>query len=92
MRARQTEVGHRAGGAVLLRITSWVGIVTAGSMGEPHSRLNTIMLSAALTPKGTASNGISIPDEPQWHNFVDAWNGANITTVVKPPSRVSFCR
>ena len=41
------------------------------------------MLSAALAPQGTVPNGISIPTDPQWHNFVDAWNVANITTLVK---------
>jgi raffinose/stachyose/melibiose transport system permease protein len=41
------------------------------------------MLSAALAPQGTVPNGISIPTNPQWHNFVDAWNVANITTLVK---------
>src|SRR6478735_650584 len=41
------------------------------------------MLSAALAPQGTIPVGISIPTDPQWHNFVDAWNVANITTLVK---------
>ena len=41
------------------------------------------MLSAALAQQGTVPNGISIPTDPQWHNFVDAWNVANITTLVK---------
>jgi raffinose/stachyose/melibiose transport system permease protein len=40
------------------------------------------MFSAALQPQGTAPAGISIPTHPQWHNFVDAWNVANITTLV----------
>jgi raffinose/stachyose/melibiose transport system permease protein len=41
------------------------------------------MLSAALQPQGTAPAGISFPSNPQWHNFVDAWNIANITTLLK---------
>lgn len=41
------------------------------------------MLSAALAPQGTVPAGISFPTDPQWHNFVDAWNVANITTLVK---------
>ncbi len=41
------------------------------------------MLSAALAPEGTVPVGISFPTHPQWHNFVDAWNIANITTLVK---------
>ena len=41
------------------------------------------MFSAALQPQGTAPAGISFPTHPQWHNFVDAWNVANITTLVQ---------
>lgn len=41
------------------------------------------MLSAALQPQGSAPAGISFPSSPQWHNFVDAWNVANITTLLK---------
>lgn len=41
------------------------------------------MLSAALQPQGSAPSGFSIPGNPQWHNFVDAWNVANITTLLK---------
>ena len=40
------------------------------------------MLSAALAPQGTIPVGISFPTDPQWHNFVDAWNVANITTLL----------
>ncbi|WP_432505578.1 carbohydrate ABC transporter permease [Kineococcus arenarius] len=39
------------------------------------------MLSAALQPQGTVPSGLSWPSEPQWHNFADAWNVANITTL-----------
>ena len=41
------------------------------------------MFSAALQPQGSAPAGISFPTNPQWHNFVDAWNIANITTLVQ---------
>ncbi len=41
------------------------------------------MFSAALAPQGSVPQGISFPTHPQWHNFVDAWNIANITTLVK---------
>lgn len=41
------------------------------------------MLSAALQPQGTAPAGISIPVHPHWHNFVDAWNAANILTLLQ---------
>ncbi|WP_461164447.1 carbohydrate ABC transporter permease [Arthrobacter sp. R4-81] len=39
------------------------------------------MFTAALHPQGTAPAGISWPPDPQWHNFIDAWNVANITTL-----------
>ncbi|HET7397318.1 MAG TPA: carbohydrate ABC transporter permease [Intrasporangium sp.] len=41
------------------------------------------MFSAALQTQGTAPAGISFPTSPNWHNFVDAWNVANITTLVR---------
>lgn len=40
------------------------------------------MFTAALAPQGTIPQGISWPANPQWHNFVDAWNVANITTLL----------
>nr|WP_026555817.1 carbohydrate ABC transporter permease [Arthrobacter sp. 35W] len=40
------------------------------------------MLSAALQPQGTIPQGLSWPADPQWHNFIDAWNLANITTLL----------
>lgn len=40
------------------------------------------MLSAALAPQGTVPSGISWPSDPQWHNFVDAWNVAQITPLL----------
>lgn len=41
------------------------------------------MLSAALQPQGSSPAGISFPTDPQWHNFVDAWNVANVTVLLK---------
>jgi raffinose/stachyose/melibiose transport system permease protein len=41
------------------------------------------MLSAALQPQGTVPSGLSWPSHPHWHNFVDAWKVANITTLVR---------
>ncbi len=41
------------------------------------------MLSAALAPQGSAPSGISFPLHPHWHNFVDAWHVANITTLLR---------
>ena len=40
------------------------------------------MLTAALHPQGTVPVGIEWPADPQWHNFVDAWNVANITPLL----------
>ena len=40
------------------------------------------MLSAALAPQGTIPSGISWPSDPQWGNFVDAWNVAEITPLL----------
>ena len=36
------------------------------------------MLSTALQSAGTIPTGLSWPSEPQWHNFVDAFNIANL--------------
>ncbi|GAB3547861.1 carbohydrate ABC transporter permease [Arthrobacter tumbae] len=46
------------------------------------------MFSAALQPQGTVPVGISWPADPQWHNFVDAWNAANITTLLGSSSLI----
>ncbi|MDF9276220.1 carbohydrate ABC transporter permease [Arthrobacter sp. EH-1B-1] len=46
------------------------------------------MFSAALQPQGTVPGGISWPADPQWHNFVDAWNAANITTLLGSSSLI----
>lgn len=40
------------------------------------------MFSAALQPQGTLPVGISWPTDPQWHNFVDAWQVANVTPLL----------
>jgi raffinose/stachyose/melibiose transport system permease protein len=39
------------------------------------------MFSTALQPQGSVPVGLSWPADPQWHNFVDAWNVADITTL-----------
>jgi raffinose/stachyose/melibiose transport system permease protein len=41
------------------------------------------MLSTALQPQGTAPEGIGIPQHPQWHNFVAAWNAADFLPLMK---------
>lgn len=35
------------------------------------------MLTAALAPQNSTPPGLSWPEDPQWHNFVDAWTAAN---------------
>lgn len=41
------------------------------------------MFTAAVAPQGTFPTGLSWPDHPNWHNFVDAFRIANITTLLK---------
>jgi raffinose/stachyose/melibiose transport system permease protein len=40
------------------------------------------MLLTALQPQGTIPTGIAWPADPQWHNFVDAFNAANLATLL----------
>lgn len=40
------------------------------------------MLSAALQPQGSVPTGLSWPSDPQWHNFIDAWQVADITPLL----------
>jgi raffinose/stachyose/melibiose transport system permease protein len=41
------------------------------------------MLSAALAEQGTIPSGLAWPQDPQWHNFADAWTVANVTTLLQ---------
>jgi len=41
------------------------------------------LLSAALQPQGSVPTGLAWPNDPQWGNFVDAWNAANMLTLLK---------
>lgn len=41
------------------------------------------MLSAALQPRGTIPAGLSWPSNPQWGNFVDAFNVANMAALLR---------
>jgi len=40
------------------------------------------MLVTALHPRGSTPSGLSFPEHPQWHNFVDAWNTATMGTLL----------
>lgn len=64
-----------------LRDTPKTVLLTAAALFSVFPLLS--MFSAALQPQGSAPAGISFPTNPQWHNFVDAWNVANITTLVQ---------
>jgi raffinose/stachyose/melibiose transport system permease protein len=41
------------------------------------------MLSTALAPDGSVPHGLSWPRHPHWHNFVAAWNTANMLSLLK---------
>ncbi len=41
------------------------------------------MLSAALLPQNVIPTGLNFTLHPQWHNFVDAWSLANMSTLLK---------
>jgi raffinose/stachyose/melibiose transport system permease protein len=62
---------RRGPGAALIVIAGLYSIVPLLSM-----------FSAALAPQGTIPDGLSWPSDPHWHNFVDAWNVANVTTLL----------
>ncbi len=40
------------------------------------------LLSTALSPIGTVPQGLTWPSDPQWGNFVEAWNAANFLTLL----------
>lgn len=41
------------------------------------------MFSTALQPQGTIPTGIAWPTDPQWRNFVDAFNAANLGALLR---------
>lgn len=41
------------------------------------------MLSTALAPDGSDPHGLTWPRHPHWHNFVAAWNTANLLSLLK---------
>jgi len=63
---------QRAPGIALITVAGLYSIVPLISM-----------LTAALAPQGTFPSGLSWPSHPQWHNFVDAFQVANITTLLQ---------
>lgn len=66
------NVRRRVPGAVLITVAGLYSIVPIVSM-----------LSAALAKQGSIPSGLSFPKDPQWHNFVDAWTVANVTTLLQ---------
>jgi len=69
--ASSPAVRRRVPGAVLITVAGLYSIVPIVSM-----------LSAALAKQGSIPSGLSFPKDPHWHNFVDAWNVANVTTLL----------
>jgi raffinose/stachyose/melibiose transport system permease protein len=41
------------------------------------------MVTTALHQQGTSPSGLSFPAHPRWHNFVDAWNAADLLALLK---------
>jgi raffinose/stachyose/melibiose transport system permease protein len=41
------------------------------------------MITTALHQQGTSPSGLAWPAHPQWHNFVDAWNAADLLALLK---------
>ena len=41
------------------------------------------LLATALTKQGSLPPGLAWPTDPQWHNFVDAWNAANFLALLQ---------
>ena len=41
------------------------------------------MFTGALAPQGTTSPGLTWPRHPRWHNFLDAWNAANLAALFR---------
>jgi raffinose/stachyose/melibiose transport system permease protein len=48
------------------------------------------MFSAALAPSGTYPPGLQWPADPQWHNFVDAFNSANMGKLLVSSSLIAL--
>lgn len=41
------------------------------------------MITTALQRQGTSPAGLAFPAHPQWHNFVEAWNAADLLALLK---------
>jgi raffinose/stachyose/melibiose transport system permease protein len=41
------------------------------------------MIVTALQQQGTSPAGLAFPAHPHWHNFVDAWNAADLLALLK---------
>ena len=67
-----TTIRRRLPGAVLITVAGLYSIVPLISM-----------FTAALAPRGTFPTGLTWPSHPHWHNFVDAFQVANITTLLE---------
>lgn len=67
-----TVRGTKVGGAALLVVLSAWTLLPFASL-----------FTAALHQSGTYPSGISWPAHPQWHNFIQAFNVANMGTILK---------
>lgn len=56
-------------------------IVLAGAAVMTLLPLYSVFVTA-LQPRGSTPSGLSFPSDPQWHNFSDAWNAANISALL----------
>lgn len=68
----QKNVRRSLPGAVLITVAGLYSIIPLISM-----------LTAALAPQGTFPSGLTWPSHPQWHNFIDAFQVANITALLQ---------
>jgi raffinose/stachyose/melibiose transport system permease protein len=48
-------------------------------------------LNALKTPSELAASPLGLPTEPQWHNFVDAWQGATMGTGLRNSAVIVIC-
>ena len=67
-----TTIRRRLPGAILITVAGLYSIVPLISM-----------FTAALAPRGTFPTGLTWPSHPHWHNFIDAFQVANITTLLE---------
>jgi raffinose/stachyose/melibiose transport system permease protein len=68
----RTSLGDRTSRVVVLVALAVFGVIPLVSL-----------LTTALSRQGSQPAGLAWPSDPQWHNFVDAWNGANFLALLQ---------